>query len=98
MMGLKTAKRIYSLGTKLHLLHSLGKKLGSLAGHSSHEMKGSSVSADGTVGINNMIYNKSNLGDAQYLPFGVRKLVGRGHSPPETRGLQPSKKSYLEKR
>ena len=87
MLGLKTAKRIYSLGTKLHLLHSLGKKLGNLGGHSSHEIKGSSVSADGTVGINNMIYNKSNLGDAQYLPFGVRKLVG-----------QPTKKSYLEKR
>ena len=85
MLGLKTAKRIYSLGTKLHLLHSLGKKLGNLGGHSSHDVKG--VSTDSTVGINNMIYNKSNLGDAQYLPFGVRKLVG-----------QPTKKSYLEKR
>lgn len=85
MLGLKTARRIYSLGTKLHLLHSLGKKLGSLAGHSSHDMKGSSVSKE--LGINNMIYNKSNLGDAQYLPFGVRKLAG-----------QPTKKSYLEKR
>ena len=85
MMGLKTAKRIYSLGTKLHLLHSLGKKLGSLAGHSSHDMKGSSVNKE--LGINNMIYNKSNLGDVQYLPFGVKKLVG-----------QPTKKSYLEKR
>ena len=85
MMGLKAAKRAYSLGTKLHLLHSLGKKLGNLGGHSSHDMKGSSVGKE--LGVNNMIYNKSNLGDAQYLPFGVRKLVG-----------QPTKKSYLEKR
>jgi hypothetical protein len=86
MMGLKAARRIYSLGTKLHVLHSLGKKLGKLASdHSSHTVKG--VSTDSSVGVNNMIYNKSNLGDAQYLPFGVRKLVG--HS---------TKKSYLEKR
>jgi hypothetical protein len=61
MMGLKLAKRAYSLGTKLHLLHSLGKKLGNLGGHSSHDVKG--VSTDSAVGINNMIYNKSNLGD-----------------------------------
>ena len=84
-MGLKMAKTAYSLGTKWHLLHSLGKKLGNLGGHSSHNVKG--VSTDPSVGVNNMIYNKSNLGDAQYLPFGVRKLVG--HS---------TKKSYLEKR
>ena len=96
MMGLKLAKRAYSLGTKLHLLHSLGKKLGKIGDHSSHDVKG--VSTNSTVGVNNMIYNKSNLGDAQYLPFGVRKSVGRGHSPPETRGLQPTKKSHLEKR
>lgn len=85
MLGLKSAKRIYSLGTKLHLLHSLGKKLGNLGGHSSHDMKGSSVSRE--LGINNMIYNKSNLGDVQYLPFGVKKLAG-----------ESKKKSYLEKR
>ena len=97
MMGLKTAKRVYSLGTKLHLLHSLGKKLGKIGDHSSHNLKGSSVDTK-EIGVNNMIYNKSNLGDAQYLPFGVRKLVGRGHSPPETRGLQSTKKSHLEKR
>jgi hypothetical protein len=85
MMGLKAAKRVYSLGTKLHLLHSLGKKLGNLGGHSSHDVKG--VSPDSAVGIKNMIYNKSNLGDAQYLPFGVRKI-----------GPQSTKKSHLEKR
>ena len=85
MMGLKLAKTAHSLGTKLHLLHSLGKKLGVIGGHSSRDIKG--VSTDSSVGVNNMIYNKSNLGDAQYLPFGVRKLVG--HS---------TKKSYLEKR
>ena len=85
MMGIKTAKRVYSLGTKLHLLHSLGKKLGRIGENSTHDLKGSSVSKE--LGVNNMIYNKSNLGDAQYLPFGVRKLVG-----------QPTKKSYLEKR
>ena len=85
MLGLKTAKRVYSLGTKLHLLHSLGKKLGKIGDHPSRDIKGSST--DGSAGINNMIYNKSNLGDAQYLPFGVRKI-----------GTQSTKKSYLEKR
>jgi hypothetical protein len=86
MMGLKVAKRVYSLGTKLHLLHSLGKKLGKLVSdHSSHNIKGSSVGKD--LEVNNMIYNKSNLGDTQYLPFGVKKIMG-----------QPTKKSYLEKR
>jgi len=84
MMGLKLAKSAYSLGSKLALAHSLGKKLG-VIGHSTHNTKG--ISTDSTAGINNMIYNKSNLGDAQYLPFGVRKLVG--HS---------TKKSHLEKR
>jgi hypothetical protein len=84
MMGLKIAKVAHSLGSKLALVHSLGKKLGAI-GHSSHNTKG--VSTDSTAGINNMIYNKSNLSDVQYLPFGVRKLVG--HS---------TKKSHLEKR
>ena len=85
MMGLKLAKTAHSLGIKFHLIHSLGKKLGRLGQHAYHDLKGSSVSKE--LGVNNMIYNKSNLGDAQYLPFGVRKLVG-----------QPTKKSYLEKR
>ena len=84
MMGLKIAKVAHSLGSKLALAHSLGKKLGAI-GHSSHNTKG--VSTDSTAGINNMIYNKSNLGDAQYLPFGVRKITG-----------ESKKKSYLEKR
>jgi len=84
MMGLKLAKSAYSLGSKLALAHSLGKKLG-VIGHSTHSIKG--VSTDSTNGINNMIYNKSNLGDAQYLPFGVRKISG-----------ESKKKSYLEKR
>ena len=78
------AKTAYSLGSKLGLAYSLGKKLG-VIGHSSRDTKG--VSTDSTSGINNMIYNKSNLGDAQYLPFGARKLVG-----------ESKKKSYLEKR
>ena len=84
MMGLKVAKTAYGLGQKLALAHSLGKKLG-VIGHSSHNTKG--VSTDSTSGINNMIYNKSNLSDVQYLPFGVKKLLG--HS---------TKKSHLEKR
>jgi hypothetical protein len=84
MMGLKLAKTAYSLGSKLGLAYSLGKKLG-VIGHSSRNTKG--VSTDSTAGINNMIYNKSNLSDVQYLPFGVRKLVG-----------ESKKKSYLEKR
>ncbi len=84
MMGLKLAKTAYSLGSKLRLAYSLGKKLG-VIGHSSRDTKG--ISTDSTSGINNMIYNKSNLGDAQYLPFGVRKITG-----------ESKKKSYLEKR
>ena len=72
MLGLKVAKTAYSLGSKLALAHSLGEKLG-VIGHSTHNTKG--VSTDSTSGINNMIYNKSNLSDVQYLPFGVRKLV-----------------------
>lgn len=83
-MGLKLARGAYSLGQKLALAHSLGKKLG-VIGHSTHNTKG--ISTDSTAGINNMIYNKSNLGDAQYLPFGVRKI-----------GTQSTKKSHLEKR
>ena len=83
-LGIKLAKTAYSVGQKLALAHSLGKALG-VIGHSTHNTKG--VSTDSTSGINNMIYNKSNLGDAQYLPFGVRKLVG-----------QSTKKSHLEKR
>ena len=86
MMGVKAAQKIYILGSKLALMHSLGKKLGKLVtDRSSHNIKGSSVGKD--LEVNNMIYNKSNLGDTQYLPFGVKKIAG-----------QPTKKSYLEKR
>ena len=84
MMGVKAAQKIYSLGSKLALMHSLGKKLGRLGQQANHDLKGSSVSKE--LGVNNMIYNKSKLGDAQYLPFGIKKLVG-----------EPKKKSYLEK-
>ncbi len=84
-MGLKVAKVAHSLGSKLALAYSLGKKLGVIGHSTTHNTKG--ISTDSTAGINNMIYNKSNLGDAQYLPFGVRKLAG--HS---------AKKSHLEKR
>ena len=83
-LGIKLARTAYSVGQKLALAHSLGKALG-VIGHSTRDTKG--VSTDSTSGINNMIYNKSNLGDAQYLPFGVRKITG-----------ESKKKSYLEKR
>jgi len=84
-MGLKLARGAYSLGQKLALAHSLGKKLGVIGHSTTHNTKG--ISTDSTAGINNMIYNKSNLGDAQYLPFGVRKITG-----------ESKRKSHLEKR
>ena len=88
MMGLKLAKTAYSLGSKLALLHSLGNKYSKMSSKSSsNHNKASSVSPDSSVGVNNMIYNKSNISDIQYLPFGVRKLTN-----------EPKKKSYLEKR
>ena len=84
-LGLKALHRVHTLGQKAHLIHSMGKKLGRL-GHSIlnyHSPK--PIASVAGEGINNMIYNKSNLGDAQYIPLGLKRIV-------------PTKKSSLEKR
>ena len=87
MLGLKTAKRLYSLETKLHTLYTLGNTLNNVGKAVNNSIKATSVSPDKGVGVNNMIYNKSNMSDIQYVPFGVRKLAN-----------EPKKKSSLEKR
>ncbi len=86
MLGLKTAKGLYTLGSKLHTLYTLGNTLNNVR-KAVNNIKTTSVSPDKGVGVNNMIYNKSNISDIEYIPFGVRKLAN-----------EPKKKSYLEKR
>jgi len=85
LMGVKAAQQIASLGSKLALAYSLGKKLGRLGQSASNSLKGSSVGKG--METNNMIQNKNNLGDMTYIPMGVKKIQG-----------EPKKKSYLEKR
>ncbi len=87
LLGLKVAKTAYGLGQKLGLAYTLGNTLYNIRKKSSSNTKGSSVSPNKSVETNNMIYNKSNISDIQYVPFGVRKLTN-----------EPKKKSYLEKR
>ena len=86
-MGIKLAKTAYGLGQKLGMAYTLGNTLHNIAKKSGSNTKGSSVSPDKSVGTNNMIYNKSNISDIQYVPMGVRKLSN-----------ELKKKSYLEKR
>ena len=83
-LGLRTAHKIYSLGHKLHTGYTLGKKLGKV-GSNLLKVSAPAVPAVAGEGANNMIYNKSNLGEAQYIPLGMKRMV-------------PMKKSYLEKR
>ena len=94
-MGLKAAHKVYTLGHKLHTGYTLGKKLGKVGynlmstPHSrlvAEQRKTAPASATRHgEPVNNMIYNKSNLGDAQYVPLGVKRIVSM-------------KKSSLEKR
>ena len=84
-LGLKGAQTIYSVGSKIALAHALGKKLGKIGYSAYNTLKG--LSAGKGVETNNMIENKSNLGDMAYIPMGVKKIQ-----------RELKKKSYLEKR
>ena len=84
-LGLRSAQQVYSIGSKLALAHSLGKKLGKLGSSAYNSLKGSSVKKG--METNNMIENKNTLGDVAYIPMGVKKIAD-----------EPKKKSYLEKR
>lgn len=83
-MGLKAAHRVYTLGHKLHTGYTLGKKLGKVGYNLMSKTAPASPTSHGEP-INNMIYNRSNLGDAQYIPLGVKRMTSM-------------KKSSLEKR
>ena len=84
-LGLKALHRVHTLGQKAHLVHSFGKKLGRLGYNLFKVQQAQAIPSVAGEGSNNMIYNKSNLGDAQYIPLGVKKMIS-------------NKKSYLEKR
>lgn len=87
-LGVKSLGKVHSMGHKAMLLHSLGKKLGGVVMSGQHASKGNLASTPPSVnglGVSNMIYNKSNLGDLQYYPLGRKTIPG-------------TKKSYLEKR
>ena len=83
--GIKSHHKVHTLGMKKHLAQSLGHKLGRLGGVSMTGMNPSSHNTEHGEGVNNMIYNKSNLAESVFYPFGVKKQ----HTAP--------KKSYLEK-
>jgi hypothetical protein len=84
-MGLKTAKTALTLGNRIYAGYTLGRKIAGLGsklmGSKSSQAK-PSISGDE---VSNMIYNKSNMGDAQYVPLGMRRM-------------NSMRKSYLEKR
>ena len=82
-VGSKSHHKVHTLGNKKHLAQSLGQKLGQLGVHMSG-MNASNHNTEHGEGINNMIYNKSNLAEAVYYPFGVKKQ-------------HTAKKSYLDK-
>jgi len=84
IMGLKAAHRLYTLGHKLHTGYTLGKKLGKVGYNLMNKTASASATPHGGE-VNNMIYNKSNLGDAQYIPLGMKRMTSM-------------KKSSLEKR
>ena len=86
VFGLKALHKIHTLGQKAHLAHSLGKKLGRLGYNlMATSRKPVNIPSVAGEGVNNMIYNKSNLSDSQYIPLGVKKMIG-------------NKKSSLEKK
>ena len=84
-MGLKAAKTALTLGNRIYTGYTLGRKivgLGSkLMGSKSSQAKPSITGGE----VSNMIYNKSNMGDAQYIPLGMKRM-------------NSMRKSYLEKR
>ena len=83
-MGLKAAKTALTLGNRIYAGYTLGNKL---AGVGSKLMGRTSQSKPSISGdeVSNMIYNKSNMGDAQYIPLGMKRM-------------NSMRKSYLEKR
>lgn len=84
-MGLKAAKTALTLGNRIYTGYTLGRKiigLGSkIIGSKSSQAKPSVAGMD----MSNMIYNKSNMGDIQYIPLGMKRM-------------NSMRKSYLEKR
>ena len=84
-VGSKSHHKVHTLGNKKHLAQSLGQKLGRLTGVHMSGMNASNHTTEHGEGINNMIYNKSNLAESVFYPFGVKKQ----HTS--------TKKSHLEK-
>jgi hypothetical protein len=84
-LGLKAAKTALTLGNRLYTGYTLGRKivgLGSkILGGKSSQAKPSIQGMD----MSNMIYNKSNMGDIQYIPLGMKRM-------------NSMRKSYLEKK
>ena len=72
--GIKSYHKVHTLGMKKHLAQSLGHKLGRLGGVSMTGMNASNHNTEHGEGVNNMIYNKSNLAEAVYYLFGKKKL------------------------
>ena len=85
-VGSKSHHKIHTMGSKKSLAQSLGQKLGRLGGiHMSGMNASNAHNTEHGEGVNNMIYNKSNLAESVFFPFGVKK-----HQT-------SAKKSYLEK-
>ena len=87
-MGLKAAKTALTLGNRLYTGYTLGKKLAGLGskviGRPSHSSSHSKATIPGTE-VNNMIYNKSNLGNAQFMPMGLKRITSMRKSSLEKR-------------
>ena len=71
--GIKSHHKVHTLGSKKHLAQAIGHKLGRLGGVSMTGMNPSSHNTEHGEGVNNMIYNKSNLAESVFYPFGVKK-------------------------
>jgi hypothetical protein len=84
-LGLKAARTALTLGNRLYTGYTLGRKI---VGLGSKILGGSSSKAKPSISggeVSNMIYNKSNMGDIQYIPIGMKKM-------------NSMRKSYLEKK
>ena len=89
-MGLKAAKTALTLGNRIYTGYTLGRKIIGLGS----KLMGSKAKPSIAGGeVSNMIYNKSNMGDAQYIPLGMTK--GTGY---QRMNMNSMRKSYLEKR
>jgi len=83
-MGLKAARSALTLGNRIYTGYTLGKKLVGLGSKMLGRTSQSKPSISGGE-VSNMIYNKSNMGDIQYIPLGMKRM-------------NSMRKSYLEKR